>query len=217
MTNIKRLLLVLAIILSVQACDTKQNQEQNEKVAIDNSPSLSDPTSGPDASPDEHPHTTKKEIKMNIEKKEMPARVFLSAKKKLTIPEIPAFANEVTDKLIKAAEELELVITGPSEFIYFGCTGNLEEQFDLQIAFPIEQKKKTHESFEYYESPAFICISQDYKGCMKNIGIGWNSLCEEARKNGIKFDDGGHVREVYKKWIDFDSEENITELQIEIK
>ncbi|MFT6907624.1 MAG: effector-binding domain-containing protein [Oleiphilaceae bacterium] len=154
---------------------------------------------------------------MSIEQKEISARIFLSAKKTLTIPEIPVFADEVVEKIFKEAEELQLVINGPCEFIYFGCTGNIEEPFDLRIAIPVEQKKTNPELFEYYESPAFVCVYQDYQGSMKNIGDGWDALCAETEKAGFRFSDGGHIREVYKKWNGFDDFQNITELQIEIK
>ena len=112
--------------------------------------------------------------------KQMPARVFLSAKKTLTIPEIPMFADEVVGKMIQEAEKLGLVINGPSEFIYFGCTGDLQKPFELLIAIPIEQKKSDPTLFEYYNSPAFACVSQYYQGSMKEIGDGWNSFCFEA-------------------------------------
>ncbi len=153
---------------------------------------------------------------MSIEQKKIPARVFLSAKKTLTIPKIPVFAEEVVERIFKEADELKLVTNGPCEFIYFGCTGNAEEPFDLRIAIPVEKKKTNPELFEYYESPAFVCVYQDYQGSMKNIGDGWDSFCAEAENDGFRFSDGGHVREVYKKWIGFDDSQNITELQIEI-
>ena len=153
---------------------------------------------------------------MNIIRKEIPAKIFLSAKKILTIPEISEFAEEVVERLYGEAEKLNLAITGPSEFIYSGCTDNVEDTFELRIAIPIEQEKDISVLFEYYRSPAFACLSQDYMGSMKGIKEGWASFHAAIKKNNYSPGLGDHEREVYKKWIDFDDPENITELQVEL-
>ena len=164
-----------------------------------------------------HTSQTQKESRMTIQRKEIPARVFLASKRTLTIPEIPAFSQAVLGDLFKEASKLGLTVTGPVEFIYFGCTGNPETRFDLYIAIPVKDKAADAGRFEYYESAAFECVYQDYVGSMKGIGNAWSSFIGEAEQSGIVYHDQNHIREVYKKWVDFESDENVTELQAQIR
>lgn len=153
---------------------------------------------------------------MNIIKKEISRKTFLSAKKTLTIPEIPIFATETTEKLFEEIEKLNLKVTGPYEFIYFGCTGDLEESFELLIGIPIEQKKNESENFLYFDSAAYTCISTDYMGNIEGIGSAWCSFFEEVKKTNFIFSPDNHAREIYKRWEGLESPDNIAELQIKI-
>ncbi len=150
---------------------------------------------------------------MTIERKEIPARIFLASKRTLTIPEISAFAEAVLGDLFEEANKLGLTVTGPTEFIYFGCTGSPEASFDLYIAIPIEKKTGDADQFKYYDSPSFECVYQDYVGSMKGIGEGWSSFIGEAEQSGAVFHSQNHIRAVCKKWVGFESDENVTELQ----
>jgi hypothetical protein len=152
-----------------------------------------------------------------IEKKEISSRLFLTAKKTVTIPEIRSFADESIGRLYQAAEELELTIVGPCEFIYFDCKGELDEPFDLRIGVPVEEKKKEHSLFTYYESPAFTCVCRDYVGSVERLGNEWALFSDDAAELGIVFHPENQAREVYKQWIAIDSEKNITELQIRVE
>jgi predicted transcriptional regulator YdeE len=153
---------------------------------------------------------------MKLEKKEVPEKVYLSAKKNLTTPEIPDFAGEVMEKLFNEADKIGLAINGPCEFIYLGCCGDPDSSFDLLIAIPIEEKVGEPELFQYYESPAYECVCQEYVGSMNDIGDAWGAFITEAETNGIVFHSDNQAREIYKSWVEFESDENITELQMKI-
>jgi len=154
---------------------------------------------------------------MAMIQKNVTEKIFLSAKTTLTIPEIPSFAEGTMCQLFAEIENLNLTVTGPCEFIYFGCTGDMAESFDLIIGVPIEAKKEDSELFEYYVSPAYTCVSKDYSGDLKGLGDAWCSFCKEAEEKGFTFSPENQAREIYKKWDTPESLDNITELQIKLK
>ena len=119
--------------------------------------------------------------------------------------------------LFEEAGKLGLTVNGPVEFIYFGCTADPKAKFDMYIAIPVKEKAANAGRFEYYESASFECVYQDYVGSIKGIGNAWISFSGEAKQNGIAQQDQNHTREVYKKWVGFESDKNITELQIQIR
>ena len=153
---------------------------------------------------------------MKLEKKEVPGKIYLSAKKNLTTPEIPEFAGEVMEKLFGEAEKIGVAITGPCEFIYLGCCGEPDSSFDLIIAIPIEEKVGEPGTFQYYESPAYECVYKEYIGSMNGIGDAWGTFISEAEENKIVFHSENQGREIYKSWVEFESDENVTELQMKI-
>ncbi len=153
---------------------------------------------------------------MALEKKEIPSCVYLSAKKTLTIPEISEFAALNVEKLYVEADKLNLKVTGPCEFIYINCTGEMDKVFDLKVVIPIENKGDESQVFEYFESDSYLCIAKEYKGSMDGIGNAWESLINEAQSNNIVLNPQNHCREIYKTWLGYENSENVTELQTQI-
>lgn len=149
-----------------------------------------------------------------IEKKEVPSKLYLTTKKNLTLPELKPFVQDVLPKLCSEIELLGVKIAGPLEFMYFGIDGNPETKFDLIIAFPINRRETETKLFEYYESEPFQCAYLDYKGSMKDIGEAWGSFVKTVAESGLH--PAGQCREVYKNWVDDESNENVTELQLGI-
>jgi len=153
---------------------------------------------------------------MALEKKEVPSCVYLSATKTLTIPEVSDFAAANVEKLYMEAQKLNLTVSGPCEFIYINCTGEMDKVFDLKVVIPIDKKGDDSEVFEYFESSSYECITKEYKGSMDGIGNAWESMMNEAQANNIALSPQNHCREVYKTWLGFENSDNITELQTQI-
>jgi hypothetical protein len=149
-----------------------------------------------------------------MEAKQVPSKLFYCAEKELTIPEIPEFAEAILEPLYKDAESLRLKFTGPPEFIYFSSTGDPNEPLHLLIAIPVKGSKPSKSDYFFLETMPFDCVSVDYKGSMVNIGKAWEDLIQQVLSKGYYLSNQG--REIYKKWISFESENNITELQIGI-
>lgn len=147
-----------------------------------------------------------------LDKKTVPAKLYLAAKANLTLPELKAYADTAIPTLCAKIEALGLKICAPLEFIYFGIDGKPETRFDLIVAFPINDKKEAAGQFEYYESEPFQCVYMDYNGGMAGIGEAWGAFVNAAMAAGLAMT--GQYREVYKNWVAEDSGDNVTELQI---
>ncbi|BDI30090.1 hypothetical protein CCAX7_21410 [Capsulimonas corticalis] len=151
---------------------------------------------------------------MSIEIKIVPAMVFLVSTHEITIPEIAKIAGEVPWKMGVAAEEQSLAIDGPIQFLYDGADGTLDKIFTLRLALPLRERPAHEEDgpFVIYETPPFRCIATDYIGGMPGIQTGYQALKDKIGEQGLR--PTWESREIYKHWVDYDSPENVTELQI---
>jgi hypothetical protein len=149
-----------------------------------------------------------------IAQKIVPSRLYLSIKKNMTLPEIPAFAETVIPKLMSEARLLGLGITGALEFMYEGSDGTPETQFDLTIAIPIQAMQGVSSQFQYLATQPFPCVFLEYQGSIHDIGAAWHAFFASVLKADLILT--GQCREVYQHWVDLGSAENITELQIGI-
>jgi effector-binding domain-containing protein len=146
-----------------------------------------------------------------VEKKKVSSQLYFGMKTKLTILEIMTFAEKNVHKLIEQAQKLDLEIIGPLEFIYDGIDGTPETKFDLTMVLPIKEKKGDSASFQYMETKPAVCVYTTYKGAMSGIGKAWGQFMNDIHASGVKTTD--ECREIYKKWIEPESNDNITELQ----
>ena len=151
---------------------------------------------------------------MSIEIKEVPAMLFLVSTHEATIPEIAALGGEIPGMIYAAAEERSLAVGGPIQFLYDGADGSMEKIFTLRIAVPLLERPKSEEAgpFVVYETPAFRCIATDYVGGMPGIQEGYKALMDAIKEQGLR--STWESREIYKHWVEYDSPENVTELQI---
>ena len=149
--------------------------------------------------------------------KDQPPAIFLAVRYYTTISEIPKIAGDlnVPAKVADAAERAGLEIVGPSTFIYFGAEESPNAHFDLLIAVPVNAyPPDIPDGFEVLGTSRFHCLSVEYVGSMPNIQTAYRALRNAIHEQ--KLTPTFEAREIYKKWVDFDSEENITEIQIGI-
>lgn len=151
---------------------------------------------------------------MYIERKTMPTTILLQAEAKMTIPAIPAHAEAVIPRLLAEAEARGMTIVGPCIFVYEGCDGKPDTEFTLTVAFPVDSCKNQG-FFACLEMPEHECLSTQYRGAMAGIGDAWSRFTPVAMGQGVALQPVG--REVYLHWVDMDSPENVTELQIPLQ
>jgi effector-binding domain-containing protein len=149
--------------------------------------------------------------------KEVPPATFVvSSHDDVTIPEIPPIARSEVDQLLATIEEEGLVPTSPVVFIYHGADGTPTTRFKLTLAFPLaERPASVPEPYELLDTPTFRCVSTDFVGAMPDIMAGYARLFEAVDELGLTFT--GESREIYRKWIGSESEDNVMELQLGVK
>jgi hypothetical protein len=149
-----------------------------------------------------------------MEQKQVSSQLYYCVEKEVTDAEIPKFAERACSVLYEDAASKGVGIVGPTEFIYLNVTKDPNKPFQLIIAIPVKERKPPASDFFFLETMPYECVSIDYKGSMINIGTAWEEFVKQVMNQGYRFSNQG--REVYKEWISFESEENITELQIGI-
>jgi effector-binding domain-containing protein len=142
-----------------------------------------------------------------------PTIVVMSSHEGVTIPEISAVSRGVVDDMIADLNAHGITPLAPVHFIYHGADGTLTTPFRLSIAFPIAERPPSPiEDYEIADLPAFRCMAADYVGPMPDIQIAYTEILDAIRDSGRQR--SPESREIYKKWIGFESPDNVTELQV---
>lgn len=149
-----------------------------------------------------------------VQTKHIPSQLCLAAKTRLSIPDIQDYAEETVGPLYEKAQSLGLEPQAPLEFIYHGIDDRPGTVFELVVALPVKEKR-TSEGVEFIETRSGLVAYEDYKGSMQDIGKAWSQFVHRLRDENLNL--SNECREVYKHWVDFNSDENITELQIGIQ
>lgn len=148
---------------------------------------------------------------METELKTIPALTAISVTRRLKLDEIPEFGGTMVTPLYEKLSKLGIEPTGDVMFVY----RFIGEPMDCTIAVPIAVQKGDSAPFEFKQYPELRCLSTIYKGSMLGINKAWEDLGKAATTHGFKPTVDG--REIYIKWVDFESPENITELQAGIQ
>ena len=132
---------------------------------------------------------------------------------RLTIPQVPAHVGPAIESLMDALRQCGVQPAGPVIFVYYGVETGPKQEFDLDICVPMpaDTAIPTTTPLGCKTLPAFECIAADFVGSMDEIGHAWREVAEAWRASGRRA--SGQSREVYRKWIGFDSPVNVTELQ----
>ena len=140
----------------------------------------------------------------NVEAKQS-ALVF---KTNTNLKEVGSVAMQHLPKMYETLGKLGIGESEPSVFIYRGATGDMDKEFELEIALITNQKKELDGPYQFSEVEPIKCVSADYKGSMPNIMKKYDEIFAEIGKEGLSYTK--EVREVYHKWVGEDSEENQT-------
>jgi effector-binding domain-containing protein len=131
-----------------------------------------------------------------------------------TLKEIQAVAMREIEKMYQEAEKLGLKEIAPMQFVYYGCSDDMEAEFTLEIAMAVDQEKPYEGKYRFKELEGFTCASTTHKGDINQIGNTYEQFMPELVKSGRQVSD--QTREVYLNWVAPDSPENVTEIQIGI-
>ena len=144
--------------------------------------------------------------------------VTVSTDVKATLNDISECVGNLPENLYADVAAQGLEPAGPMVFAYRGVDGNPNTAFDIDIALPVRLSSpedykgnysiKTLSPFDYVE--------RIHQGSVKNIGAeAYGPFYVDLGKAGMPLT--GELREVYSHWVDADSEENVTAIQIGVK
>ncbi|MCG8307883.1 MAG: GyrI-like domain-containing protein [Cytophagales bacterium] len=129
-----------------------------------------------------------------------------------TLEGIHDIAVREIDNMYAEAEKIGLKETAPMQFVYYGCDDKPDTKFTLEIAMLIDGEKPYEGKYKFKELEDFKCVSTIHKGSISDLGKTYEKFMPELFKSGKEMT--GQSREVYHKYVQQDSPENVTEIQI---
>lgn len=141
----------------------------------------------------------------------VPAFNFLHKRAKTPYEGIPGTGQPIMEAIGKHVEAKGIRPSGPVIWIY-DHVGD-DRNVWLSAGIPVPARAPAGR-FKLAKFPACECYAALYKGSMLGIHAAWEEMIEKARKKGLK--GKLHTREVYRKWIAFDSEAHVTLLRLRI-
>lgn len=144
--------------------------------------------------------------------KKMPPMNFFCFSTEATLMELGNYVRSKAHDIYFEAVKLNLEITGPIYWVYYGMDGNPETKFKLEIGVPIQQIKPTSNLFICKTLSEMEFATLTHEGNWDNLSKSYSTLIAELTKSGKRLN--GIAREVYIN-IDFNNpKNNITEIQL---
>lgn len=140
-----------------------------------------------------------------------PTKVFFHSEV-TTLKKIHDVAMREIENMYAEAAKIELKEASPMQFVYFGCDENPDTEFTLEIGMVVEEEKPYDGKYKFKDLDGFKCVSTIHNGSINKIGETYEKFMPEVAKNGKRMTN--QSREVFHKYIDQDSPENITEIQV---
>jgi|GEM_PF-2115527 len=148
-----------------------------------------------------------------MEKKIMPSQKAIVKTVRTTLKTIVSAFGEWPCKMWAEVEKSGLQVAGAAVFVYRGCDENPDTEFELQMCVPVVDYSAYQGEFEKVELQEFTCLESLFVGSMPDIGPkGWTPFMTEVMQKNIAFTK--ESREVYIKWVDFNSPDNQVLMQI---
>lgn len=149
-----------------------------------------------------------------MEQKTIPAQKAIAKSVQTTLKNIAESIGDWPAKLWQESQSHGLRMAGAPVYIYRGCDESPETEFTLQMCFPVESFDEYTGSFEKIELRPYDCYEALYVGSMPEMSEkGWAPFMKQVQEKNITW--GQESREVYIRWLGFDSPENQVLLQVE--
>lgn len=139
----------------------------------------------------------------------------ISTKVRTTLNNLMQDIGTLPMDIENAVETSTVAQAGPMIFVYRGADGNPDTEFELEIAQPVASTAEYKGKFDTNTLEPITYIERRFTGAFDKIGShGYEPLINDIMKAGHAM--AGQCREVYTHWVNPESDENITELQIAI-
>ncbi|HEX2532297.1 MAG TPA: GyrI-like domain-containing protein [Chitinophagaceae bacterium] len=142
----------------------------------------------------------------------IPPQPVLYFRTETTIRELGRFAYTVAEKLYAEALRQEQLPAGPIHWLYYGCTGEPDQRFTLEIALPLVEMPGAGSGFEGKELPSFSCVTREHTGRWEEMTTTYGSIFQWMATEGHR--PSGVFREVY---LHLHPGYQVTEIQVGIE
>ena len=137
---------------------------------------------------------------------------FLFFRTETTLSDLGGFIA-VANELFKEAISQDLSITGPIHWHYFGCTGEENKPFTLEVALPVSNFPQNYDGkFHFKRTAPFKCVSIVHEGSWYEMPKTYGKLMQFVGEH--KLTPNAINREVYVNADFTDPEANVTEVQM---
>lgn len=126
--------------------------------------------------------------------------------------------GELPDKLSADLIPAGILPTGPMMFLYDGVTPDPHKEFDLRIGLPVstDDAARYKGPYKSYRLEPFHFVETVLHGDVAQLGPNaYEPLLSNIGKTGLKMT--GFSREVYQNFVDLDSDDNETRVQIGVQ
>ncbi|GAA4467930.1 hypothetical protein GCM10023189_52420 [Nibrella saemangeumensis] len=152
---------------------------------------------------------------VQLTEKVVPPFTALCFTTRTTLKDLSQYYGVVASQLTQEAERLNLEVNGPVQWVYTGATGDMDNEFQLEITLPISEAHGEPETFTFQQFDSFRCVSYTHTGPWSDLMAVYDAFFAEFYRLG--YQDGSNVREIYAV-VDVDTPaNNVTEIQVSIE
>jgi effector-binding domain-containing protein len=150
-----------------------------------------------------------------METKIIPSKKYFCYMEQTTMNLLPKVIEREIHNFTAEIKKLGLKEAGPMEFIYFNCTEDADKLFTFLFAMPVETLiPLSGAKYFFREMEDFKSLSYIHKGDLLEMFQVYERIFKEVDDRGLKHT--SQVREVYIKYEDIKSPDNVTEIQVGI-
>lgn len=147
-----------------------------------------------------------------MEKKTIAAKKYLCFETKASHNTIKEIAEKELMKMFTAVEEKKIKMSGPIEFIYHGANDDMDKQYDVAFAIPVQNDEIPADGYTYKTIEGFDCVSEIHKGSLEQLYWVYDGIFEQLKAEQIRPTD--EIREVYLNYVNQSSPDNVTEILV---
>ena len=139
------------------------------------------------------------------------AFTYASVHARTTMARLQQTIGVLMPRMTAAVEKGTVHPSGAMVFTYKGATGEMEQEFELQVGMFVDRPVAAGSGVESSEEPGLKCATLIYRGSLAHLKEAFGKLYEEIGTRGLT--PLPISREVYLYWEGPDSPNNIIQLQ----
>ncbi|MDI3322613.1 GyrI-like domain-containing protein [Pinibacter soli] len=149
--------------------------------------------------------------------KTMPPMTVLYYTTRTTFAGLEDIIGKVPQELQNEANRLQLFISGPQYWFYFGADGKPDTEFTLEVALPIKGDVNQSSAYQFKHLSPFKCVAATHEGGWDQLHLTYGKIIPWLFSQGMQMANDLECREMYVN-VDFEEQENnLTEVLVGIK